>query len=93
MKDNPPPFHVSMDILKGTNLFIWVIISVSQASEFAFSIWNTLQNVEVYVLKTKDKGSCNYLFYDENYDFDNKSWKTSSEYMIKEPLSKLGLEI
>ncbi len=93
MKDNPPPFHVSLDILKGTNLFMWGNMSASQASEFAFSIWNTLQNVEVYILNTKDKGSRNYWFYDENYDFDNKCWKTSSEYMVKEPLSNLGIEI
>ena len=93
MRENPPPFHVSMDILKGTNFLMWGNMSASQASEFAFSIWNTLQDVEVYILNTKDKGSRNYWFYDENYDFDNKCWKTSKEYMIKEPLSKLGLEV
>ncbi|MBY8999663.1 MAG: hypothetical protein KGD64_01990, partial [Candidatus Heimdallarchaeota archaeon] len=93
MKDKPPPFHVSMDILKGTNLLIWGNMSAPQASEFAFSIWNALQNVEVYVLNTRDKESRNYWFYDLNYDFNNESWKTSREYMIKEPLSQLGVEI
>ena len=89
MKENPPPFHVSFDMLEKGGIIIWGNMSSSQATDFAFSSWKSLNNVRIYILNTKRGGSRMYWFYPNNFDFEKQNWKISRKYMIDEPLSKI----
>jgi len=89
MKENPPPFHISVDMLENYGIIIWGNMSTSQATDFAFSAWKALNNAYIYILNTKKGGSRMYWFYPNNFDFDKQYWKISREYMIEEPLSKI----
>ncbi|MFW9852816.1 MAG: winged helix-turn-helix transcriptional regulator [Candidatus Thorarchaeota archaeon] len=89
MKENPPPFHISVDMLKNYGIIIWGNMSTSQATDFAFSSWKSLNNANIYILNTKKGGSRMYWFYPNNFDFKEQYWKISREYMVDEPLSRL----
>ncbi len=93
LKENPPPFYVSIDLLEGSNFVMWGNMSPAQANEFAFSIWKTLENVEIHILSTKHGGSSIYWFYPNNFDFDKEEWKKSREYMVTKPLKELKITI
>ncbi|MCE7743242.1 MAG: hypothetical protein GOP50_12400, partial [Candidatus Heimdallarchaeota archaeon] len=92
LKENPPPFYVSVDMLEKSNLIMWGNMSPKQANEFAFSIWKALKNVEIYILSTKHGGSSVYWFYPNNFDFENEDWKKSREYIVTEPLKRLKIQ-
>lgn len=86
---NPPPFDLSLEVLEGNNIYMWVHMSASQAIDFAFTLWKALGNTKVNILNTSDMGSFMYWFYPENFDFANKKWKNSEEYIIHDPLRQL----
>jgi DNA-binding Lrp family transcriptional regulator len=90
MTENPPPFHISFDVLENGGVIIWGNMNSSQATDFAFSSWKSLNNIQIYLLNTKKGGSRMYWFYPNNFDFEKQNWKTSRRYMIDDPLSELS---
>jgi DNA-binding Lrp family transcriptional regulator len=93
IKTNPPPFFLSLDILKDGRILIWITMSPGQASDFTYACWQNIPNFKLHVLNTKAKGSMLYCFYPENFDFEKGVWKTSVEYMIDDPLSAISSAI
>lgn len=84
---NPPPFRLALDISNDNKILLWANMTHSQASVFAFSIWQEISSAEIYVLNTKN--SLMYWFYPDNFDFESLSWKVSKSYFIDEPLDKI----
>ncbi len=87
MRSDPPPFFLSLDLLKDEKILIWITMSPGQASDFTYACWQNIPNFKIHVLDTKVKGSMLYCFYPENFDFIGGKWKTSLEYMVDKPLS------
>lgn len=83
---DPPPFRFSLDIINNDSILIWVNMSSTQASDFAFSIWNYYESIEVYTLNTKK--SKLYWFYPENFNFNFNEWNISKDYFVTEPLER-----
>ncbi|MHA1463066.1 MAG: winged helix-turn-helix transcriptional regulator [Candidatus Heimdallarchaeota archaeon] len=88
IESNPPPFRLALDISNDNKILLWANMTHSQASGFAFSIWQKIPSAKIYVLDTKN--SMMYWFYPENFDFDSMSWKTSKDYLINKPLERLN---
>ncbi|MHA1973713.1 MAG: Lrp/AsnC family transcriptional regulator [Candidatus Hodarchaeales archaeon] len=88
-ENDPPPFNSTLEILEDDSLEIWSNLPSSIAQEMVYSCWSLLENSRTFVLSTSEKSSMTYWFYDENFDFEKHKWKTSKEYIVTEPLSRL----
>lgn len=93
IKEYPPPFHLAIDILKHGNVLLWSNMSPSQASHFAYSFWENIPNFKIKTLSTKQKSSALYWFYPPNFDFEEKQWIKTKEYMVKDPIERLNKRI
>ncbi|MFW9993991.1 MAG: Lrp/AsnC family transcriptional regulator [Candidatus Odinarchaeota archaeon] len=91
IEDNPPPFHLALDISKAAKIHLWANMSTVQASEFAFSVWEALGNIQIYTLDTKS--SALYWFYPDNFDFDEMRWRISRAYIVDDPLNRIWSEL
>jgi DNA-binding Lrp family transcriptional regulator len=89
LKDNPPPFRFAVDIQENNEMFIWGTMSPVQANDFVYLMWEKYVSVRVYRINVGDEGAFRYCFYPANFDFTKKQWKTSREYMIKDPLKRI----
>ncbi|MFX0092073.1 MAG: Lrp/AsnC family transcriptional regulator [Candidatus Hodarchaeota archaeon] len=89
IKENPPPFRLSVDISKDDRIHLWANMSTAQASAFAFSVWEKLVNIQIYTLDTRSsETSFLYWFYPDNFDFDEMKWRTSRAYVVDDPLDR-----
>ncbi|MHA1994006.1 MAG: Lrp/AsnC family transcriptional regulator [Candidatus Hodarchaeales archaeon] len=86
IKIDAPPFFLSLDILQNNKILIWITMSPGQASDFTYACWQNIPNFKIQVLDTKSQGSMLYCFYPDNFDFANRKWKSSTVYMVDEPL-------
>jgi DNA-binding Lrp family transcriptional regulator len=86
INNNPPPFRLALDLIENKNVLLWGNMTPAQASSFAFSMWRTISSTKIYTLDTKK--SRLYWFYPNNFDFQIMTWKTSKDYIIKEPFNR-----
>jgi len=87
LKNNPPPFHFSLDLVENNGFIFWCNMDTHQVHNFNFSLWKVFPKMNTYVIDSNQ--SSIYWFYPPNFDFKKRQWKTSREYMIEEPLAKL----
>ncbi|MHA1924165.1 MAG: winged helix-turn-helix domain-containing protein, partial [Candidatus Heimdallarchaeota archaeon] len=86
INNNPPPFRLALDLIENNKILLWGNMTPAQASGFAFSMWRTISSTQIYTLYTKK--SRLYWFYPENFDFQAMEWKSSKDYVIKDPLNR-----
>lgn len=89
IKQAPPPFRFSVDFTTEGTLIIWTNLTPTLANEFIFSLFAKYSTTRAYFLNTRDSGSSSYLFYPENFDFEQKIWKDSQKYMVDDVLDRL----
>ena len=86
INEAPPPFRLSLDIIEDNGILLWANMSSSQATDFAFALWDKFTNIQIYTLDTKK--SKLYWFYPNNFDFNKSNWNTSKDYFITEPIER-----
>ena len=89
MNDNPPPFNLSLDIMKEKGLQIWASMSTNQAISLSYSLWEHIENCQIHILNTRSPFSWMYWFYPPNFDFENMKWRDDWEYVVGIPLNLL----
>ncbi|HUT80107.1 MAG TPA: winged helix-turn-helix transcriptional regulator [Candidatus Bathyarchaeia archaeon] len=86
IRNNPPPFRLALDILADNKILLWADMGPTQASNFAFSMWQKNELTKIHTLDTKK--SRLYWFYPDNFDFKEKCWKIDDDYYITTPIKK-----
>lgn len=89
LQQYPPPFRLSVNILKKNSLLLWISMNANMANNFAYTIWQQFSNTKIIHLNTQQKNSMRYWFYPLNFDLASKTWKASFEYMVEAPLNRL----
>ncbi|RLD42360.1 MAG: hypothetical protein DRI86_11825 [Bacteroidetes bacterium] len=87
-----PPFRYTLEIVtdneKGKKLVLYVSLPQYHEAQLCYAL-SQIGNLEVYNLDTTGEASVTYSFYEGNFDFKNRIWKKSKEYIIDEPIKKL----
>lgn len=92
LKENSPPFHLGLSILQDNYIQLWGNMSPAQAISLSYSIWQSIESCQIFILNTKDEGSFAYWFYPNNFDFEKGKWNVSKGYMVNDPIRRLEEE-
>ncbi len=84
-----PPFRYSIEIVENNigKKHLMVYITLQQYHE-AQMIYTLCQKAKyrLFDIDVTGKNATRYSFYEKNYNFDNKCWNLSEEYVVTEPI-------
>lgn len=86
LDSNLLPFRSFMRSEKSKFIHVaWLPPSI--AGEYGYFLWEKFKNIKFSFLYLSEQYSWVYPFYNLNFDFENKRWKTSKSYLVDEPLA------
>jgi DNA-binding Lrp family transcriptional regulator len=87
LKNNPPPFRISLELLDNNSIIMWSSMNQRLAQTFGYEMWKICPQLKMYNLVYAGSNSARYMFYVDNFDFRKNNWKISKKWMISDPIS------